>query len=130
MTNVIYDCCQCTPQELATLLTAFSKIGKAFETVEHLDQAGFDSPILNGIVFTLPKLRGPIQDLLEMIHLKAAKEGKKEALWTDEDKYPEILGLTTVCALTYLFCRTSRILLHQAIQVTESELVDELRVGK
>ncbi|KAJ3538219.1 hypothetical protein NM688_g6551 [Phlebia brevispora] len=97
---------KCTPQELAVLLTSFSKIGKAFDLVDRPDQAGFRSPILNDVLFTLPKLREPIEELLMAIDTKAAKEGKKEILWTDEDRFPEILGLRVV---------------------TESELVDELR---
>lgn len=87
---------QCTPQELAVLLTAFNKIGKAFDPVEERDQAGFKSSILNDILSTLPKLRQPMEDVLSEIHLKSAKEGKKDELWIDQDKYPEIMGLQVV----------------------------------
>ena len=77
-------------------MTAFSKIGKAFDPVEERDQAGFKSPILNDILFTLPKLRQPMEDILSELYLKAAKEGKMDELWTDQDKYPGILGLQVV----------------------------------
>ena len=87
---------KCTPQELAMLLTAFAKIGRAFEPVDSPELAGFQSPILNEVLYLLPKLRQPVQSLLDAINLKAAKEGRKEDLWTDEDKYPDVLSFTMV----------------------------------
>ena len=73
----------------------------------------------------LPKLREPVQELLHAIDMKAAKEGRKEALWTDEDKFPEILALSLVSPKLTV---ASMILhLSKSIQVTESELIDELR---
>ena len=33
---------------------------------------------------------------MNALNMKAAKEGNKEALWADEDKYPEILALILV----------------------------------
>ena len=77
-------------------MTAFAKIGRAFEPIDSPEQAGFESSILNDVLYVLPKLRQPVQSLLNAINLKAAKEGKKEDLWTDEDKYPDVLGFTMV----------------------------------
>lgn len=60
---------------------------------------GFRSPILNDVIYTLPKLKDPIQNLLRVFSLKMAAEGKKESLWTDPDKYPELDGITAVSLL-------------------------------
>ncbi|PSS32179.1 hypothetical protein PHLCEN_2v2052 [Hermanssonia centrifuga] len=100
---------KCTPQELAILLPAFNKVATCFNPVDTPDQAGFQSLILNEILYTMPKLRGPIKDALDAISLTVAKEGKKESMWSNEDKFPEIEGIKV------------------SIQVVESELVDELR---
>lgn len=35
--------------------------------------------------------------ILDNVNLKAAKEGKKETIWTDPDKYPDIDAHTAVC---------------------------------
>jgi DNA mismatch repair protein MSH3 len=83
---------QCTPQELAVLLPAFNKIATAFRPGEE----GFKSPILNEILAALPMLKDPVASLLNDISLKAAKEGNKDRMWTDPDKYPDIEGCTVV----------------------------------
>ncbi|CCM03684.1 uncharacterized protein FIBRA_05828 [Fibroporia radiculosa] len=100
---------KCTPQELAVLLPAFSKIAAAFQPINGLHDAPFKSKILNEIVAALPNLREPMNELMASISLKMAKEGKKEALWADPDKYPEIDSITV------------------SIQIVESELMDELK---
>ncbi|KZT11630.1 uncharacterized protein LAESUDRAFT_734417 [Laetiporus sulphureus 93-53] len=100
---------KCTPQELANLLPSFSKIANTFPPIINPEGRPFKSELLNDIVTALPKLREPMRELLDSVSLKMAKEGKKEALWTDPDKYPDIDSLTA------------------SIQVIESELVDELR---
>ena len=58
-----------------------------FETVEDV---GFQSPLLNQIIFSLPRIKEPVQGLTKEIHLKKAADGEIEAIWTDFDKYPEI----------------------------------------
>ncbi|KAI0071810.1 hypothetical protein K474DRAFT_1668569 [Panus rudis PR-1116 ss-1] len=100
---------KCTPPELVTFLTALSKIASAFPLVDNVDAAGFKSPILNGVLYTLPKLRKPVEELLNVVNLQKAREGKKEAMWTDVDKYPDIDAYA------------------MNIQVVESELMDELK---
>ncbi|THH32975.1 hypothetical protein EUX98_g1202 [Antrodiella citrinella] len=100
---------KCTPQELALLLPAFNKIASAFNPIDRLSEAGFRSPLLNDVICTLPKLKDPVQDLLGVFSLKAAAEGKKDSMWTDPDKFPDLDGILA------------------SIQVVESELVDELK---
>ncbi|KAJ3779412.1 DNA mismatch repair protein MSH3 [Lentinula raphanica] len=91
---------QCTPQEIAVILPAFRKIAFAFEPMEESSDAGFNSPLLNDIVFALPALRSSITELLQTISLKQAAEGNKDELWVDKEKYPSIeetrMGLLAV----------------------------------
>ncbi|KAG5354224.1 hypothetical protein C0989_003737 [Termitomyces sp. Mn162] len=81
---------QCTPQELAVLLPAFNKIGQAFDNFESPSDVGFRSSLLNEIVFLLPKLKGPMKELMSAIRLDQAAEGRKDIMWTDLERYPEI----------------------------------------
>lgn len=81
---------QCTPQELAVLLTAFSKIAQAFDETKTAEDVGFNSRLLNDIIFSLPKLRQPIKNLLDTVNISMAAEGKKEAMWVDPERHPNI----------------------------------------
>lgn len=83
---------QCTPQELAVILPAFNKIGTAFDldNFEKPEDVGFSSPLLNQIIFSLPKIKEPVQSIIKEIHLKKAADGELDSLWTDFDKYPAI----------------------------------------
>ncbi|KAF5324788.1 hypothetical protein D9611_004290 [Ephemerocybe angulata] len=102
---------QCTPQELAVLLPAFNKIATAFdqENFTSTEDVGFESSLLNEIVFALPKIKGPIQSIIKEINLAKAKEGAMESLWTDFEKFPEISDLDL------------------ALQTIEVELTHELK---
>ncbi|TFK27399.1 DNA mismatch repair protein MSH3 [Coprinopsis marcescibilis] len=84
---------QCTPQELAILLPAFNKIGLAFEADEFKESSdvGFQSDILNEVIFALPKIKEPVQKLLNDIDLRKATEGDKARLWNSFEKYPDIV---------------------------------------
>ncbi|KAE9400754.1 hypothetical protein BT96DRAFT_956745 [Gymnopus androsaceus JB14] len=81
---------QCSPPELAVLLTAFQKIAFAFEEIKDPIEAGFRSPLLNDIIFSFPALRKSINELLQTIRLKQAADGRKDELWFDQEKYPAI----------------------------------------
>ncbi|KAF4615129.1 hypothetical protein D9613_003157 [Agrocybe pediades] len=98
---------QCTPKELSILLPAFQKVALAFENVD-MENTGVKSSILNEIITSLPKLKGPVKDLLEAVNLKQAAEGNKETMWNDPDTYPEIIDAD------------------MAITMIETELKDEL----
>ncbi|OCH90300.1 hypothetical protein OBBRIDRAFT_826026 [Obba rivulosa] len=100
---------KCTPQELVILLKAFERIAATFNAPDPAGRASFQSPILEDVVNTLPKLKGPVNALLAEINVKKASEGCKDEMWTDLDKYPELDNL--------IF----------SIQVIESELLDELK---
>ncbi|KAJ7940789.1 muts domain V-domain-containing protein [Mycena leptocephala] len=79
---------QCTPQELAVLLSAFYKIGNAFATIQAPADVALKSKLLNDIILSLPPLKKPMRDLLDTINLKQAAEGKKDCMWRDSSKYP------------------------------------------
>ncbi|KAL0580265.1 Mismatch repair protein msh3 [Marasmius crinis-equi] len=98
---------QCTPNELAVILPAFNKIATAFEPFSEPSDCGFTSSLLNEIIFSLPSLKEPIQKLLDAIDLKAASEGRKEDLWKDAGKYPNVEDC------------------YDLLRVAEAELMDE-----
>ncbi|PPQ79804.1 LOW QUALITY PROTEIN: hypothetical protein CVT26_012571 [Gymnopilus dilepis] len=102
---------QCTPKELSILLPAFAKIAEAFDEVDRPEDVGFKSTILNDIISSLPKLKGPMKELMSAVRLKEAAEGRKETMWTDEEKYPDLIDNI------------------MALQVLEKEFDDELKAG-
>ena len=68
----------------------FRKIAFAFDPIEKPYDAGFHSGLLNEIVFALPLLRDSITELLSIVSLKQAAEGRKDTMWNDPDRYPGI----------------------------------------
>jgi len=94
--RTITEANQCTPQELAVLLPAFNKVASAFEDVDTPASVGLESPVLNEIISSFPKLREPIKVLLRAVNLKKASEGKKDAMWTDLERYPGIIDADMV----------------------------------
>ncbi|KAG6919950.1 hypothetical protein DXG01_013299 [Tephrocybe rancida] len=81
---------QCTPKELSVLLPAFNKMAVAFENFTTPSVVGFKSDLLNDIVFSFPKLKEPLKELLSIVDLKQAAKGRKDTMWTDPDRYPDI----------------------------------------
>ncbi|KAF8959081.1 DNA mismatch repair protein MSH3 [Flammula alnicola] len=81
---------QCTPKELSVLLPAFNKVAVAFAHADGPESVGLKSSVLNGIISSLPKLKDPMSELLKAVDLKKAADGKKDSIWTDWDRYPEI----------------------------------------
>ncbi|KIM49419.1 hypothetical protein M413DRAFT_6469 [Hebeloma cylindrosporum] len=100
---------QCTPKELSLLLPAFNKVALSYEEVDTPESVGLKSSLLNGIISSLPRLRQPMKELLGAINLRKAAEGQKDTMWTDTEKYPEIIDAD------------------MALQVIEIELRDELK---
>ncbi|GJE98116.1 MutS family DNA mismatch repair protein [Phanerochaete sordida] len=100
---------KCTPQELAMLLPAFRRVGTALDKTPENSPA-FNSGILNGIINALPRVKVPVEGILEKVHLSMLKEGRKEKMWVDvESSAPEVDGLSVT------------------VGVLESELMEELR---
>jgi len=84
---------QCTPKELSVLLPAFNKIASAFPDVDPDDvtSVGLRSPVLNRIISSLPRLREPVKELLDVVNLKKAAQGDKVMMWNDPERYPGIV---------------------------------------
>jgi DNA mismatch repair protein MSH3 len=98
---------QCTPRELATLLTAYQDVATAFEPMQDPSDASFVSSLLNSIVFSMPMLREPVTLLLSCINLRMAKDDEKAELWVDEAKYPAIQEAKEVSIL-YAYLKLGR----------------------
>lgn len=81
---------------MAVLLPAFKMIGNAFPEFESPSDVGLESPTLNEIVYSFPKLKPVLADLIGAIKLNRAREGRKDLMWEDPDKYPEIMDAAAV----------------------------------
>jgi DNA mismatch repair protein MSH3 len=88
---------KCTSKELSVLLPAFNKVALAYEAVDNPDSVGLKSSLLNEIISSLPRLRQPMKELLGAVNLRKAAEGQKDSMWTDTEKYPEIIDADMVC---------------------------------
>ncbi|OAX39197.1 hypothetical protein K503DRAFT_690106 [Rhizopogon vinicolor AM-OR11-026] len=77
---------KCTPQELASFLSAFRSVASAFP--EYSEE--FHSTLLNDIFSSLPKLKAPTEALLAAIDVKKATSGKKDEMWTDPEQFPAL----------------------------------------
>jgi DNA mismatch repair protein MSH3 len=72
----------------------------AFNTVESPSDVGFKSSVLNDIIFSLPKLKEPMTELMNAVFLKKAAEGNKASMWTDTERYPKIADAEEVRSFT------------------------------
>jgi len=86
------------------LLPAFNKVALSYEEVDTLESIGLKSGLLTGIISSLPLLRQPMKELLGAVNLKKAAEGQKDLMWTDTEKYPEIIDANMVCGLCCNIC--------------------------
>ncbi len=84
---------QCTPKEISILLPAFNKIAIAFDDVDPSDPSsvGLNSSVLSLIITSLPRLKGPVKELLQIVNIKKAGEDKKDMMWNDPERYPAII---------------------------------------
>lgn len=71
----------------------------AFDGFEEASLGDFRSNLLNEIILSLPKLKSPVQEYLSAISFKSATEGKKESLWTDTQRYPNLTEYALVSPL-------------------------------
>ena len=85
------------------LLPAFDKIGTSFDDVdpENPESTGLSSKLLQSIICSLPRVRAPVKELLGIVNLKNAAEGKKELMWKDPERYPAIIDSDMVNAAAY-----------------------------
>ena len=54
------------------------------------EEVGLPSPILNEIIYVLPKIQESVNKILSSINLSKADEDARADLWRDETKYPDI----------------------------------------
>ena len=90
------------------LLPAFNKVALSYEEADSPESIGLKSSLLNGIISSLPRLRQPMKELLGAVKLKKAAEGQKDSMWTDTEKYPEIIDADMVRGIR---CKYPRILI-------------------
>lgn len=83
------------------MLPAFDKIGSTFGHVdpENPESTGLTSKLLMNIICSLPRIKAPVKQLLGIVNLKKASEGKKEIMWNDPERYPEIIDSDMVSIL-------------------------------
>ena len=62
----------------------------AFDAVESPIDVGFKSTVLNDIIYSLPKLKESMANLMGAVSLKNAAEGRRDIMWTDSERYPKI----------------------------------------
>ncbi len=58
---------------------------------DDLTSVGLKSPVLNRIISSLPRLKEPVKELLDVVNLKNAAEGNKATMWNDPERYPGII---------------------------------------
>ncbi|KZS90218.1 hypothetical protein SISNIDRAFT_457723 [Sistotremastrum niveocremeum HHB9708] len=80
----------CTASELASVLSAFQRISTTFPSFTVPQDVGFKSAMLNELVFPLPQLRTPVQEIMAEIDMNKARLNELSGLWRDEDKYEAV----------------------------------------
>jgi DNA mismatch repair protein MSH3 len=83
---------RCNLRELHTFLKAFNKVATSFPTFTSPSpsEVGFRSPLLNRIIWALPKLRVSVQALVSQINMTQLELEKKAEIWTNPDRWPNI----------------------------------------
>lgn len=83
---------RCGLRELHTFLKAFNKVATSFPTFtsSSSSEVGFRSPLLNRIIWALPKLRMPVQALVSQINMTQLELDKKADIWTNMERWPNI----------------------------------------
>ncbi len=69
--------------------------------MEKPSDVGFDSTLLNDIIFSLQHVKGPVVDMLSIVNLNEAADGKKATMWVDPERYPDVLDRDLVCFLCF-----------------------------
>jgi hypothetical protein len=89
---------RCTPKELHTFLKAFNKVATTFSSfqTESPDEVGFRSPLLNNLIWALPRLRTAVQALIGEVNLVQLDLQNKSNIWTNVDRWPGIEDAATV----------------------------------
>ena len=97
-----------------------------FSEFQSPEEVGLPSPILNDIIYVLPKIQQSVNKILSSINLSKADEDARADLWRDETKYPDIDEMKFVCTILDDFYSFLTKML-QALSCIETEFKDELR---
>jgi DNA mismatch repair protein MSH3 len=66
------------------------------------ESIGLTSRLLKNIICSLPRVKAPVKELLGIVNLKKAAEGKKELMWNDPERYPDIIDSDMVSNVAFL----------------------------
>lgn len=61
-----------------------------FDEFQAAKDVGLSSPILNEIIYALPKIKDSVTKILSNINLLKAEEDARADLWYDETKFPDL----------------------------------------
>ncbi|KAF9050682.1 hypothetical protein BDZ89DRAFT_1005971 [Hymenopellis radicata] len=100
---------QASPNELAVILKAFQRIADSVEPTDSAADVGFQSPLLNDVIYSLQHVKKPITEILSVTSIKRLTEKERHEIWLDKDRYPDLEDQ------------------HMAILQVESELEAELK---
>jgi len=81
---------KCTRSELLSILQALSRVASKFQPFESSESVGFQSPIVNEAVYSLPTIAGDVAIFLSSFnHAEAASDNKFD-MFKDDSKYNAI----------------------------------------
>jgi DNA mismatch repair protein MSH3 len=91
---------KCTRPELLNVLQTMQRISNEYVNVNKTSEAGFESPLINAAIATLPAIRDVLITFLEKINPEAARRDDKYAFFREEDESEAIgdhkLGIAAV----------------------------------
>ena len=82
---------KCTRPELLTVLQTMQRISNEYAHVNSASDAGFDSPLINEAIATLPAIGDTVISFLDKINPEAARKDDKYAFFR-EDEESEAIG--------------------------------------
>lgn len=78
------------PKELFSCLTALKHVGLTFPAFDNSDGVACKAALWREIVFPIPQVKKPAEELLSTMKMQAARENNKIELWSDPEQYPSI----------------------------------------
>lgn len=72
------------------VLKAFQRIADSVEPTDSASDVGFQSPLLNDVIYSLQHVKKPISEILSVTSLKRLTEKERHEIWLDKDRYPDL----------------------------------------
>ncbi|GJJ11973.1 hypothetical protein Clacol_006211 [Clathrus columnatus] len=88
LANIQYG--RCMPKELLSFLTALKRVGLTFKEFQNVDDVPCKTALWREIIFPIPKITDPVEELLGAMKMQAARDNNKIGLWMDSEQYPGI----------------------------------------